>query len=89
MVSLNQGEEAGLQVVSEEEEFSFGLSECGCLQQTRLDLAHSQLPSPGRGKVNRRASLSPHQPGQFPLQFLGLNILISGITEAIVSSCEK
>lgn len=83
MFPLARVRKAGSEVILEEEEFGVGLSECGCPQETRLGLPDSQPPSPSRGKVGRTTFLSLHEPGQLSLQFLWLNILISGITEAI------
>lgn len=52
MFPLAQVRKAGSEVISEEEEFGVGLSECGCPQEARLGLPHSQSPSPSRGKVS-------------------------------------
>lgn len=84
MFPLAQVRKAGSEVILEEEEFGIGLSECGCPQEARLGLPHSQSPSPSRGKVSHPSAV-PVMSLAWPLSlpFLWLNILISGITEAI------
>lgn len=52
MFPLARVRKAGSEVILEEEEFGVGLSECGCPQEARLGLPHSQSPSPSRGKVS-------------------------------------